>query len=400
LGDDLIAEVNLTEKHFDVLIIGGGVMGASIAYHLLNDGLDGTVGIIEKDSSYEFASTPRSVGGIRQQFSTEVNIKACLYSVAAFERFDEEMAVDGEPAHCEYRATGYLMLGDENNWETLKRQYTLQRSLGVDVEIVTPEDLLQLYPQMNVADILGGSLGRRAGYMDAYGVMQGYLKKARSLGASYLKAEVIKVVREDQKVTIVKTTDGGTFSAGATVLCAGAWSGEIAKTMGLELPVIPSPKMAFHVDPAEKFDYDLPFIFNPDGSWFRQESGQQIICGRDRGDAPGFTFDWDRDYFKDDLWPRLYNRFKTFERLKLMRGWGGLYAVNTLDHNALLGAYPGMENFYVATGFSGHGLMQSPAVGKGLSELIRNSRYDTVDLSPLSVGRVFTKELVVEEAVY
>ena len=190
------------------------------------------------------------------------------------------------------------------------------------------------------------------------------------------------------------------LSAGAIVLCAGAWSGEIATAMGLELPVIPSPKMAFHVDPAEKFDYDLPFIFNPDGSWFRQESGQQIICGLDRGDAPGFTFDWDRDYFKDELWPRLYNRFKMFERLKLMRGWSGLYAVNTLDHNALLGVYPGMENFFVATGFSGHGLMQSPAVGKGLSELIRNGRYDTVDLSPLSVERIFTKKLVVEEAVY
>jgi sarcosine oxidase subunit beta len=102
---------------------------------------------------------------IRQQFSTEVNIKACLYSIVAFERFDEEMAVDGEPDHCEYRATGYLMLGDENNWETLKRQYPLQRSLGVDVEIVTPEDLLKLYPQMNVEDVIGGSLGRRAGYL-------------------------------------------------------------------------------------------------------------------------------------------------------------------------------------------------------------------------------------------
>ena len=173
----------MTQHNFDVLIIGGGVMGASIAYHLLNDGLDGAVGIIEKDSSYEFASTPRSVGGIRQQFSTEVNINVCLYSVEAFERFDEEMAVDGEPAHCAYRSTGYLLLGDEKNWETLKRQYALQRSLGVDVEILTPDSLLERYPHMNVKDVLGGTLGRRAGYVDAYGVMQGYLKKARSLGA-------------------------------------------------------------------------------------------------------------------------------------------------------------------------------------------------------------------------
>ena len=390
----------MAQHNFDVLIIGGGVMGASIAYHLLNDGLDGTVGIIEKDSSYEFASTPRSVGGIRQQFSTEVNINVCLYSVEAFERFDEEMTVNGEPAHCAYRPTGYLLLGDEKNWETLKRQYALQRSLGVDVEILTPDGLLERYPHMNVKDVVGGSLGRRAGYMDAYGVMQGYLKKARSLGARYLRAEVTKVERNGQKVLKVKTADGTSFSAGITVLCAGAWSGEIARDMGLELPVVPSPKMAFHVDPAEKLDYDIPFTFNPDGSWFRQESGRQIICGLDRGDAPGFTFDWDRDYFNNELWPRLYNRFNIFERLKLMRGWGGLYAVNTLDHNALLGAYPGMQNFYVATGFSGHGLMQSPAVGKGLSELIRNGRYESIDLSPLSVERIFSGDLVVEQAVY
>ncbi len=390
----------MAAKNFDLLIIGGGVVGASIAYHLLSDGFDGSICIVEKDSSYEFASTPRSVGGIRQQFSTEVNIKVCLYSVAAFERFDEEMAVDGEPAHCDYRPNGYLILGDENNWETLKRQYALQRSLGVEVEMVSPEDLLKLYPHMNVEDIKGGSLGGRAGYMDAYGVMQGYLKKARSLGASYLKAEVVKVVRESQRVTGVQTANGDNFQAGAVVLSAGAWSGEIAREMGLELPVVPSPKMAFHVDPAEKFDYDLPFIFNPDGSWFRHETGRQIICGFDRGDAPGFTFDWDRDYFTDTLWPRLHNRFNVLERLKLMRGWSGLYEVNTLDHNALLGAYPGMDNFYVATGFSGHGLMQSPAVGKGLSELIRNGCYETVDLSPLAVERIFTRERVLEEAVF
>ena len=390
----------MAEKHFDVLIIGGGVIGASIAYHLLHDDFYGTVGILERDPSYEFASTPRSLGGIRQQFSTEVNIKACLYSFAAFERFDEEMAVGGEPAHCALRTNGYLLLGDRDNWETLKRQYTLQRSLGVDVEIVTPDDLIKRYPQMNVEDVAGGSLGRRAGYMDAYGVMQGYLRKARSLGASYIQAEVVKIIRKGQKVTSVKTADDKIFSAGAMVLSAGAWSGEIARAMGLQLPVIPSPKMAFHVDPAEKFDYDLPFIFNPDGSWFRHETGQQIICGFDRGDAPGFRFDWDRDFFNAELWPRLYNRFKTFDRLKLMRGWGGLYAVNTLDHNALLGTYPGIENLYVATGFSGHGLMQSPAAGKGISELIRNGRYDTVDLSPLSVERIFTKKLLVEEAIY
>lgn len=385
---------------FDVLIIGGGVIGGSVAYNLLNDGFEGTVGIIEKDPSYEFASTPRCVGGIRQQFSTEVNIKVCLYSVAVFERFDEEMAVDGEPAHAEYKPAGYLLLAREENWEKLKGQAESQLALGVDVDLLSPDDLVKLYPGMNVEDIAGGALGRRAGYMDAYGVMQGYLKKARSLGATYVKEEVTAISRSGSRIVGVTTKNGESIHADMIVLCAGAWSSELTKTINLDLPVIPSPKMAFHFDPAEKFSFDLPFVFDLEGLWFRHELGKQIICGRDPGDAPGYHFDWDRKYFEEELWPRLYNRFHQLERLKLIRGWSGLYEVNTLDHNALIGLYPGMHNFYVATGFSGHGLMQSPAVGKGLSELIRTGSYVSVDLSPLSVDRIITQKLVVEEAVY
>lgn len=174
--------------------------------------------------------------------------------------------------------------------------------------------------------------------MDAYGVMQGYIKKAKSLGARFIKSEVARIIRESNRVSRVETTTGEVIRAGIMVLCAGAWSSELAKTMDLELPVIPSPKMAFHVDPAVKFDYGLPFIFNPDGSWIRHESGKQIICGLDRGDAPGFTFDWDRQYFEEELWPRLHNRFNAFERLKLVRGWSGLF---NLGHAAFfaVGAY-------------------------------------------------------------
>ena len=170
--------------------------------------------------------------------------------------------------------------------------------------------------------------------------------------------------------------------------------------MGLELPVIPSPKMAFHVDPAEKFDYDLPFTFHPQGQWFRHESGKQVVTGKDRNETPGFRFDWDRQYFEEELWPRLAGLVPSFERLKLMRGWGGLYAVNKLDHNALLGAYPGVDGLYVAGGFSGHGLMQSPAAGKCLSELIQTGRYETIDLSPLGLDRIFAERRVLEEAVF
>jgi FAD-dependent oxidoreductase domain-containing protein 1 len=385
---------------YDILIVGGGVIGSSIAYHLLNDGLDGTVAVLEKDLSYEFASTPRSMGGIRQQFTTEINIRICQYSIEAIEGFDDEMAVDGEPAHAYYHPRGYLFLADENNWETLQKQYRFQRSLGVDVDLLTPEEVKDILPHMNVEGLLGASFGRRAGYMDAYGVLQGYQRKAKSLGANYIHAEVVEILRQKDRVHGVRTLKGEVFEGASVVIAAGPWAAEVGAMAGVELPVEPTPQMAFCFDPTEKFDYELPFTFHPHGQWFRHESGKQVVTGKDRNETPGFRFDWDRQYFEDDLWPRLAGLVPSFESLKLTRGWGGLYAVNKLDHNALLGMYPGVDRLYVAGGFSGHGLMQSPAAGKGMSELIRTGRYETIDLSPLSLDRIFTERRVLEEAVF
>ena len=390
----------MQQQAYDILIVGGGVIGSSIAYHLLKDELDGTVAVFEKDPSYEFASTPRSMGGIRQQFSTEINIRISQYSIEAIERFDEEMAVNGEPAHAEYHPRGYLFLADETNWEALRKQYRFQRSFGVDVTLLTPEEVKDMLPHMNVKGLLGASFGRRAGYMDAYGLLRGYQRKAKSLGAKYIQAEVVEILRQKERVVGIRTSKGDVMEGEAVVIAAGAWAAEVGAMAGVELPVEPTPQMVFCFDPAEKFDYDLPFTFHPEGQWIRHESGKQVLTGKDRHEDPGFRFDWDRQYFEEDLWPRLARLFPSFERLKLMRGWGGLYAVNKLDHNALLGAYPGLDGLYVAGGFSGHGLMQSPAAGKGMSELIRTGRYETLDLSPLGLDRIFTQRRVLEEAVF
>ncbi len=390
----------MAQKAFDILIVGGGVIGSSIAYHLLDDGLDGTVAVLEKDPSYEFASTPRSMGGIRQQFSTEINIRIGLYGIEVIERFDDEMAVEGESAHADYHPRGYLFLADESNWETLQKQYRLQRSLGVDIGLLTPEEVKVLLPHVSVEGLLGASFGRRAGYLDAYGLLRGYQRKAKSLGTDYIHAEVVEILRQKDRVLGVRTLKGDVLEGASVVIAAGPWAAEVGAMAGVELPVEPTPQMVFCFDPAEKFEYDLPFTFHPHGQWFRHESGKQVLTGRDRNETPGFRFDWDRQYFEEELWPRLAHLVPSFERLKLMRGWGGLYAVNKLDHNALLGVYPGTDGLYVAGGFSGHGLMQSPAAGKGMSELIRTGRYETIDLSPLGLDRIFTERRVLEEAVF
>lgn len=386
-------------RSFDVLIVGGGVMGCSIAYHLLKDGLDGEIAILERDPTYEFATTPRSAGGVRQQFSTEINIRIGLFSLERFERFDEEMEVDGEPAHAEFRQRGYLFLADHGNWEALQRQYQLQRSLGAQVELLSPEKVLDIVPDLNVEGLKGASWGPKAGYTDPYGVLQGYLRKARSLGATYIHAEVVELLRRESRLWGVRTGDGQVVEAGCVVLAAGAWAGELAAKGGIEIPVEPHPRMAYCFDPAEKFNYDLPLVIDPKDLYFRHESGRQVLTGKSRPERPGFRFQWDREFFMEEIWPGLYRWMPVWERLRLIRGWAGLYEMCTWDKNALLGAYPGLEGLFVAVGFSGHGLQQAPAVGQGLSELIRTGSYQSLDLSPLDVGRIFTGRKVMEEGV-
>jgi glycine/D-amino acid oxidase-like deaminating enzyme len=270
----------------------------------------------------------------------------------------------------------------------------------VAVDFLTPEELKDVIPHLNVDGLHGGYLGRRAGYMDPFGILQGYLRKAKSLGAVYIEGEAADIMRRDSRVEGVRTTSGEILQAPVVVIAAGPWAAEVAAMAGVEVPIEPRPQMAFCFDPAEKFDYDLPFVFDPEGYWFRHETGKQIFTGKDRQAKPGFKIDWDPQYFEETLWPRLAGWIPSFERLKLIRGWGGLYAMNRLDHNALIGAYPGMGGLYIAGGFSGHGLMQSPAVGKGMSELIRTGSYETIDLSPLDVARIFTDRRVLEEAVF
>jgi glycine/D-amino acid oxidase-like deaminating enzyme len=389
----------MSRRSFDVVIVGGGVMGSSIAYHLMRDGLNGTVAILEKDPTYEFATTPRSAGGARQQFSTEINIRIGSYGIGVFERFDEEMAVDGEPAHAEFRRRGYLFLGDERNWDALQRHHGLQRALGADVDLLSPREVQGIVPHLDVARLRGASWGKRAGYMDPYGVLQGYLRKARSLGAHYAQEQVVELLRRGDRMVGVRCASGHRIEGRAIVIAAGAWASEVAASAGILLPIDPVPRMAYCFDPWEKFDYDLPLVIDSEGLYFRHESGRQILTGRARPEEPGFRFDWDRQYFLEDIWPRLACWVPSFERLKLIRGWAGLYAMCRLDQNALIGAYPGIEGLYVAGGFSGHGLQQAPAVGNGISELIRLGRYETMDLSPLGLDRIFNNRRVLEEGV-
>ncbi len=384
----------------DVIIIGGGIVGSSIAYHLAQDGFGGEIAVFEKDPTYQFSSTTLSAGGVRQQFSTEVNIRISTYSIDFYERFDDLMAVDGEKAHCEFRQRGYLFLGNERNWPLLEKHYHFQKSLGATVELLSVEETLKLFPHLNPKGLVGASFGRKDGYLDPYGTLQGFIRKARSLGVRYIHDEVVEVVMEGSRVAGVVTRKGDTYAGAAVVNAAGPWAAEVGKMAGLDLPVDPVRRMVFVFKPAEIFDYDLPLVIDVTGLYFRHETGKIIMTGKSiLGEPVGFNFNVDTSFFHDTIWPILADRVPVFDRLKLIKGWAGLYEVNRLDSNALLGKHPGLEGFYMAIGFSGHGFQQAPAVGKALSELIRLGRYETIDVSPLNFERVLTGKLVIEEEV-
>ncbi len=386
--------------HFDVLIVGGGIMGSSIAYNLMNDGFDGTVAVFEKDPTYEFSSTALSAGGIRLQFSTEVNIRISQYSVDFYEKFDDVMAVNGEKAHAEFRQRGYLFLGNEKNWPLIENHYQFQRRLGAEVELLSIEETLKMFPHLSPNGLVGASFGPRDGYLDPYGTLQGYIKKARSLGANYVYDEVKDILKEGDQVTGVATRKGEKYTGAIVVNAAGPWAAEVGRMAGVDLPVDPVRRMIFVFQPSEIFDYDLPLVIDVTGLYFRHETGKVIMTGKSILDEPpGVNFKVDHSFFNQTMWPILANRVPVFDRLKLIKGWTGLYEINRLDSNALLGRHPEIKGFYMAIGFSGHGFQQAPAIGKAMSELIRLGRYETIDVSPLNFERIIRGKLVIEEEV-
>ena len=385
---------------FDILIIGGGVMGSSIAYHLANDGFDGRIGVFEKDPTYERSSTVLSVGGIRRQFSTEVNVRIGQYSLSFYKEFGERMEVAGERQEIDFKPRGYLFLGNEKNWPILVKHQAFQKSLGVETRLLDVKETLQIIPDLNMEDLVGSSFSAGDGYMDPHSGLQGFVRKARSLGVEYIHQEVVEILRKGDRLEGVKTKDGTVYYSSSIVNNEGPFAGEVGKMAGIEIPVVPVRRMVYLVKPPRLFEYDLPLVIDTSGVYFLHETGKQILTGKSRKEEPpGFNYIWDRNYFQEAIWPSLAFRIPLFDELKVISGWAGLYEINQWDSNGIIGEHPKVRGFYMAVGFSGHGFQQAPAVGKALSERIRLRRYETVDVSPLGYERILEGKKVLEEEV-
>ncbi|KRT73648.1 MAG: FAD dependent oxidoreductase [Candidatus Rokubacteria bacterium CSP1-6] len=373
---------------YDVVIIGGGVVGSSIAYHLTREGRAGRVCVVEPDPTYEFASTPRAVGGVRRLFSLPENIAMSRLSLDAYRDFEQLMAVGGEPAPIGFRRGGYLFLYSPEQAAILERNFRTQRDLGCPVELLDRDGLKRRFPSLGLDDVAVGCHSPEDGWVDPYSALLGFRRKAQSQGAVYLEDRVVGLELSGRKVSAVSLEKGGRLPAAAAVNAAGAWALEICRMVGMRLPVEPLRRMAYYFETRAEVE-PLPLTKDLSGLFFKPEGAGFVGGLPNMAEPAGFNFELDYGYFDRVVWPSLARRVPAFAAAKLQRGWAGLYDQNRLDGNAIIGPWTGgLENFHVACGFSGHGLMHAPAVGLAVSELLLDGRFSTIDLSRLGYRRV------------
>ncbi len=388
-----------TEKIYDVIIIGGGIMGSATAYNLVKADPALKVAVIERDAAYTRASTTLSMANVRIQFSLKENVQISLYTQQVLKNFEEDMAVEGQKPKIYYRQEGNLFLVDAAEEAAARRAFDLQKDLGCQVQWWSPQTIREHYPLYEPEGFIGGTFIPDDGYIDAYAVLMGYKAKSRSLGATYIQDEVVTIKKDQKRVAGAELAAHGRLNAAFVVNCAGAWAADVAKTAGVKLPVLPVKRQVFALDTAVKPAGPLPLTILPSGLYFRSETGGLILLGKSlQEDTVGFEFTWNDKRFLELLWPELAEFVPAFDRLKLVRGWAGLYAVNTLDGNAILGQWPELNGLYLANGFSGHGLQQGPAVGRYLSELILKNPL-TLDLSIFSPQRILDNRALSENGL-
>lgn len=376
----------------DVVIVGGAIIGSAVATFLAaRPEFDGRIVVVERDTTFRTSSTTLSAASIRLQFSTPLNVEISRFGLEVVKHPERWLAVEGEVPELDFVENGYLFLATEAGRATLESNHAVQRSLDVPVVLLTPAELRDRFPWLHTDDLAGGSLGLAGeGWFDAYALLQGFRRKARSLGVEERAGEVIGLELDADRVSAVRLADGSRIEAGWVVNAAGPRAADVAAMAGIDLPVRPRKRLVFHFEAAVSLGA-APLIIDPSGVYARPE-GPAYLAGfspRD-GDADPDTLDLaaDRAPFESLVWPSLAHRVPAFDRLRLLDTWAGHYEVNTLDHNAIIGPHPTVANFVLANGFSGHGLQQAPAVGRGLAEWLVTGRYETIDLRPLGFDRI------------
>jgi sarcosine oxidase, subunit beta len=381
----------------DVVIIGGGIVGSSIAWHLTHAGCRSVL-VIERESSQGKGSTGKSMGGVRAQFSTPVNIQMSLYSIPFYARFEEVVGYPGD-----YRPQGYLFLATKkSHLAYLSNNFERQKKLGLTTaRLLSAEEIRGMLPQLRSDDVLGGSFCSTDGFVDPYSVMNGFMTSAVERGATLWKKTEVTGITRDQRGGFTVETTREPVSTRTVVNAAGAWAAQIAKMVGIDLPVEPLRRMLVPSEPFDGFPHSSPMVIDMStGFHFRPEGRGFLLAWNDPEETPGYKTEFEPAFIEKIL-VHAASRVPVFENLPVnpKRAWAGFYEM-TPDHHCILGPVAAVPGFFLASGFSGHGVMHSPATGKILADLILQGKTDVVnDVSVLALERFARGQLLPETAV-
>lgn len=390
---------------YDVVIVGGAMMGSSAAWFLTrNPDFNGTVLVVEKDQSYAHAATSHTNSCIRQQFSTALNVKISQFGAAFVQDLPRFMGADAP--RLKIQNFGYMYLADTAGFaDVLRASHSVQVAVGAGTRLLTPAQIKAEYPFYAVDDLVLGSINTvDEGYFDGITLFDMFRRQARKNGAEYVANEVVAINRNAKgtRVDSVTLATGEVIACGHMVNASGTRGAKTAAMAGISIPIEPRKRHTWVFTAAQPLDRPLPLTIDPTGVHFRQDGAASYMAGGHSDIDPAVDFDdfsTDHSLWQDHIWPVIATRIPQFEAIKVMREWVGQYDLNTLDQNAIIGPHDALSNFLFLNGFSGHGLQQSPAMGRGLAEWVTYGAYRSLDLSPLGFDRVARGAAYLEKAI-
>ncbi len=395
------------EQSYDVIIIGGAIMGSSTAWFLTdNKDFNGKVLVVEKDPSYEFCSTTHTNSCMRQQFSAELNVRISQFAADFVKNIRSYMGNDDRVPELSVRNFGYMYLADNEDFaNVLRESQQVQLDAGAGTQLMTPDEIKKNYPFYNVDDIVLGSINTvDEGFWDGTAVFDWWRRQAGERGVEYISNEVVSMTKNaaGTRVESVTLKSGETISCGQVVNASGPRASRTAGMAGIEVPVEPRKRYSWVFAAEKPLDRDLPLTIDPSGVHVRENGGGTYQCGGHSDIDPAVEYDdftMDHSIWENHMWPIIASRIPQFEAIKVTSEWAGHYAYNVFDHNAIMGPHTEVENFIFLNGFSGHGLQQSPAMGRGTAEFLTYGEYRSLDLKPFNYERIVNNQPIIEKAI-
>lgn len=395
------------KQSYDVIIIGGAIMGASTAWFLSdNADFNGSVLVVERDMKFENCSTTHTNSCMRQQFSADLNVRISQFAADFVKNIRSYMGGDERVPELGIRSFGYMYLADNDGFaDILRENQQVQLQAGAATQLMTAEEIKAAYPFYNVDDIVLGSINLvDEGYWDGSAVNDWWRRQSRERGVEWIENEVVAINRNaaGTRVESVTLASGEVIVCGQLVNASGPRAARTAQMAGIDVPVEPRKRYSWIFKSEQPLEQDLPLTIDPSGVHVRENGGGTYQCGGHSDYDPAVDFDdfaMDQSMWENHVWPILATRIPQFEAIKVQSEWGGHYAMNTFDLNAIMGPHPELSNFIFLNGFSGHGLQQSPAMGRGTAEWLTYGEYRALDLSPFNYERIPGNRPIIEKAI-